>query len=124
MKKTKFNLERALKGEKVVTRAGDEVVHLMHIKVKGYYGSPLLVFVKRKSNNVDSNWYTIDGYFHSSASESNFDLFMLEESKGRFANVYRGTEDNIYVDNELFETYYKAKKSIKNKKQYIKTISL
>jgi hypothetical protein len=124
MNKTKFNLEKALKGEKVVTRAGDEVVHLMHIQVKGYYDAPLLVFVKRKNNQVDRGWYTINGHFHSSASESVFDLFMLEESKGKFANVYEGTEGNIYVDNDLYDTYYRAKKSIKNKKQYIKTISL
>jgi hypothetical protein len=73
----------------------------------------LLAFIKRKNNEVDKGWYTIDGHFYSTGTESTFDLFMLEESKGKFANVYEGTEGNIYVDNDLYETYYRAKKSIK-----------
>jgi hypothetical protein len=124
MKKTKFNLERALKGEKVVTRAGHEVVHLINIKVKGYDDLPVFALIKGKDNEIYKGFYTIDGYFHSSKHESSYDLFMLTETKLRFANVYELMDGHIVVDKELYETYYKAKKSIKNKNQYIKTISL
>ena len=45
-------------------------------------------------------------------------------SKEQIRISYEFYQFYYYVDNNLYDTYYRAKKSIKNKKQYIKTISL
>lgn len=67
-----FNLEAALRGEKVVTRDGREVTQL--VKFDGEYDHPLAAMVE---GSIES--YTLGGKYFSDGGEANFDLFMYEE---------------------------------------------
>ena len=67
-----FNLEAALRGEKVVTRDGREVTQL--VKFDGEYDHPLAAMVE---GSIES--YTLGGKYFSDGGEANFDLFMHEE---------------------------------------------
>jgi hypothetical protein len=68
--KCKFNLEKALAGEPVVTRSGDtvEIIRLLDTTKLRY---PLMISVL---NNYD--YFTIEGYCWEGSRKSDLDLFM------------------------------------------------
>jgi len=124
----KFNLEQALNGEKVITRNGREVIYLHLAKnITELYKFPLLVVIKGdqySDKGLIEFWVDKDGQYNSHKVKSNLDLFMYEETIIRYANVYRNKEGNFMVDDTMYESLLEAKKSIKNKEEFIKTIKI
>lgn len=86
-----FNLEKALAGEKVVTRDGRNVVEI--VKLSKAVGSQSVIAVKE-----DGNWasYSSDGYLWSEGSLSDNDLFMAPTKKQGWVNIYKQV-GNTYV---------------------------
>lgn len=74
-----FNLEKALAGEPVVTRDGQEVTQLTFFDCKDCY--PILAVINR---NIQK--FTVDGLYRVSELPNRFDLFM--KSKTRTINGY------------------------------------
>ena len=70
-----FNLEAALRGEKVVTRDGREVTQLVKFnRVK----PPVALWGVVDGANIPLSWY-VDGVQHALSNPSPLDLFMYEE---------------------------------------------
>jgi len=88
-----FNLEAALRGEKVVTRDGREVTQLTHFKVLGKY--PLYAVIENDNFLVTS---TISGQWsHGSREENPNDLFMATKMKKVECRLYKSLYGDIYV---------------------------
>lgn len=87
-----FNLERALAGDKVVTRSGIEVVELYYINTM----SKVVAVV-----NGSLEMYLEDGSYIK-GQETRFDLFMSPKKIviERWANVYRNGSEIIYNTKE------------------------
>jgi hypothetical protein len=98
-----FNLQEALAGKPVITRAGKTVTKLVAFDIPdGKY--PLVASIYgRDSVEV----YTLSGEFFTTYGKnraSDYDLFMASTKKTGWMNVYREdlgfhTDDNIFVCN-------------------------
>ena len=78
----KFDLQKALSGERVITRNGKEVtgLHLFDVK-KGYCLYGML-------DGAIHKWMS-DGKYYESMGECDFDLCMPSEKKTMWVNVYK-----------------------------------
>lgn len=111
----KFDLERALAGEPVITRDGREVTEIHLFKtVKTDY--PLIVVV-----GGDNHEYTEEGKFNINVS-SNDDLFMKPKVIEGWFNVYL-VGVKIWTSS-AYESEERAKQNIGNFDTYIKTIKI
>jgi hypothetical protein len=110
----KFNLERALAGEPVITRDGSEVTRLFLIDVDSKYK---LVGVVKKSL---LRW-TDKGYFLDITNKSENDLFMKPKENAIWVNVYK----NEY--GKLFSRDYSSEEEAKESADnigYLRTIKI
>jgi hypothetical protein len=117
----KFNLERALAGEPVITRDGKEVTQLVYFKdvinkdcVYGVLGNQI------------TTW-CIDGkFFHDDPNEFKADLFMKPKENAIWVNVY-SKNSRIWTTEGTdggFKTEQEAKKDAQGDMYYIKTIRI
>lgn len=112
----KFNLERALAGEPVVTRDGREVTEIHLFKtIKTNY--PLIVVV-----GGDNQEYTEEGKFNINVY-SNDDLFMKPKVVEGWFNVYVNN-NGIVVTGVPYPSEEVAKVNIAEPSSYIKTIKI
>lgn len=118
----KFNLERALAGEPIVTRDGREVTEIHFIKTdEGDY--PLIAVI-----DASKETYTKDGFFASRREESELDLFMKPKVIECWFNVYE-IDGELYVggkNQRYWESESEAKEQIHcvSNAKYIKTIKI
>lgn len=78
----KFNLERALAGDAVVTRKGLKVVHIAHFpEMEGRN----VIWVCAGDDSV--NYININGRLHTNENDSSYDLFMESVKKKLFIKV-------------------------------------
>ncbi|NRA76734.1 MAG: hypothetical protein HRU18_00880 [Pseudoalteromonas sp.] len=78
-----FDLEKALAGEKVVTRDGQPITQL--VKFKTYSGS-VLYGLNCDMDKIES--WLIDGRYHDVKGECGADLFMAPKKLSGFLNVW------------------------------------
>jgi len=77
-----FDLQRAIAGEKLVTREGKEVTEFHHFKtVSGSYPCTAVV-------NGERSAYTLAGHFNRSQHPHCDDLFMAAKKRTVFVNIY------------------------------------
>ncbi len=119
----KFNLERALAGERVITRAGKEVVHLSYIDIEDYQ-DPKIFAVVKYGDKYEKIFCHDDGYYYSNQAGSYNDLQMFPKGETIYANLYKNLEGVIYVEGDYFDTYDEAVNSIDKRRVYLKTISI
>lgn len=99
-----FNLEKALAGEKVVTRDGRNVVEI--VKLSKAVGSQSVIAVKE-----DGNWasYSSDGYSWAEGSLLDNDLFMAPTKKQGWMNIYSSHTCNVMAGGgNIYKTYQEA----------------
>jgi len=89
----KFNLERALAGEPVVTRTGKKVTELHLFKNEDLI-QPLYGIIEGDEDVL--NWTTYGIY--NPTKESSWDLFMEGKKKSRWVNVYEYGDTLILGD--------------------------
>ena len=96
-----FNLERALAGDPVVTRSGEEVesFHLVDANIN----YPLVVYIK---GYMEIEEFTKKGSFYSYEKDSDKDLFMAQVKKEGWVNLYYDT--SIYGTNCIYKTKQEA----------------
>ena len=80
----KFDLEKALAGDKVVTRDGQPITQL--VKFKTYSGS-VLYGLNCDMDKIES--WLIDGRYHDVKGECAADLFTAPKKLSGFVNIYR-----------------------------------
>ena len=91
----KFNLERALAGEKVITRDGREVSEFTNVR-KVKKDSRCIVGVV---GGVMQVWFR-NGMLNSCESKCKFDLFMAPKKLSGFVNVYVSGELSSMFETE------------------------
>jgi hypothetical protein len=114
----KFNLERALAGEPVITRNGKEVTQLVYFKdvihkdcVYGVIGNQI------------KNW-CIDGkYFHDDPNEFGADLFMKPKENAIWVNVYKREDGSLFLGHE-FNTEKEAIDDAKGERGFVKILRI
>jgi hypothetical protein len=114
----KFNLERALAGEPVITRNGREVTQLVYFHdvihkdcVYGVIGNQI------------KNW-CIDGkFFHDDPNEFKADLFMKPKENAIWVNVYKREDGSLLVSSFTFESEAEAKE-LGMANNYLKTVKI
>jgi len=89
----KFNLERALAGEPVITRNGKKVTELHLFKNEALI-QPLYGTIE---GDEDVLQWTTFGIFNP-GKETSWDLFMAGEKKSRWVNVYEYEDTLILAD--------------------------
>lgn len=113
----KFNLERALAGEPVITRDGKEVTEIHHFKT---YSAEHSVYAVVEGILKS---FTIEGEYNSySPSESTNDLFMKPKVIEGWVNVYQ--KRDVLLVGESWTTKENAEKNIGKNNNYIKTIKI
>jgi hypothetical protein len=95
---SKFNLEKALAGEKVVTRDGREVTQLVMFKAD----SKCVLYGLDVDNDTIESWFT-SGTYHDGLI-SGADLLMAPKKLSGFVNVYTDGDTTIHKKyNEAIE---------------------
>jgi len=117
-----FNLEEALAGKPVVMRNGDKIkaVYL----IKEFVKQPLLVIPDYEDEGDPSQFMGEDGSFNLSGKESEWDLFMYEEPKTYYTNIYYSSTGKPYTGAQLFVSQEEAEEGIIKNSDYFKTIEI
>jgi hypothetical protein len=90
----RFDLERALAGDTVITRDGIEVTQLVEFT---FNNETTLYGVHEESGSLE-NW-CINGSYNDPNYESIADLFMAPKKLSGFVNIYDDKEASIHVHN-------------------------
>ena len=126
MKRTykKFNLGEALNGAKLETREGLKVKSI-HLIENTNNPNPLVV-VLENTDGDDIISCTINGRFWNDNCDSSLDLFIVEEVKIHYVNVYKQVDGRLYLSAIAYETRHAAVNCISEPKgsTYIKTIEV
>ena len=115
-----FDLEKALNGEKVVTRDGRQVTQLTHFELlNNTY--PLYGVI---GGGLDG--WTIDGRYSKYDTENKADLFLESKVQSIWVNIYRKDGDEgIFIGNRRYTSQEDAIEYIhQNDTDYIKTIEI
>lgn len=115
MKMRKFDLKRALNGDRVITRCGREVTGLHLFDKKITY--PLAGVVAGKSY-VDC--FTLEGCYDEDNNNHHNDLFMSRVKKEAWINIYR----NALVTNFMHESREKAINESSRDNEIVDTIKI
>lgn len=81
----KFDLERALAGDKIITRNGSPVSQL--VRFKTYSGA--ILYGLDCDNDIVESWIC-DGRYHDTDKPCGADLFMAPKKLRGFVNLYSG----------------------------------
>lgn len=111
-----FNLEAALKGEKVVTRDGREVTQLVKFDAMEIY--PLKGVMNRQVHA-----WTEKGEFNNEVREHNYDLFMAPKEVTLWVNVYK-QKSGKYWFGDPFLSEEETRNVFKDMTEYICTKSI
>lgn len=98
-----FNLEKALAGDKVVTRGGQEVVKIVHFKDAN--------IDERVIFQVEDVVYLCseDGKYYTTGSGSQLDLIMATTKKQGWMNIYKtSTNSPVAYTSGVYETKQQA----------------
>ena len=117
-----FNLQEALAGKPVVMRNGDRVKAIYYIKE--FIKRPVLAIPDYEDEGTDSQFVSENGSFNNDGKEYDWDLFMYEEPRIYYANVYMTYNGAMFMGSTLFDSKEDAE-SLPNKTGgYIKTIEV
>lgn len=113
----KFNLERALAGEPVITRDGRKVteIHFFETCTKGY---AVIAIIEGEKFGFTNN-----GYYLNNSAEHILDLFIKPKVIEGWCNVYINDNGTVGVG-ASYPSEEEAKKQIRGCNSYIKTIKV
>ena len=114
----KFNLERALAGEPVITRDGREVTQLVK------FDAPGANYALRGVSDGEIRSWTTDGRFSTFSENSPKDLFMKPKENAIWVNVYKEIDGSLYVGRDSFYSEVDAKSEGGALYNYVKTIKI
>lgn len=112
-----FNLEKALSGTPIVKRNGKKIIE--HHYFKSLNGNQKFICI---DEDGDSAYFTDKGTYLDDADESEFDLFLLPETKKIWANVYKNL-DGYFIGTQ-FESEHEAKSFIDGYDGYHATVCI
>jgi hypothetical protein len=115
----KFDLERALAGEPVITRKGKKVTEL-HLFKGGKLIQPLFGTIEGEEGYF---CFEKDGMYNYSSTETSFDLFMAPEKKSIWVNLYEYDNGQLWVGC-YYNSLEEASKPGTHMGRYIKTIEI
>ncbi len=113
----KFDLEKALAGEAVVTREGKKVLEL-HL-FKSNVTHPLVAIIENK--NIQCA-YKINGKYDPDSDRSE-DLLMAPVTEKYWFNVYKDRQNRIEFNHSYaYDNEKEARENIYSEEMYIRTI--
>jgi hypothetical protein len=115
-----FNLEEALAGKPVVMRNGDRVKAVYFIKE---LENQKVLAVIDFDGDQGYDFYSENGKFLIGENESEYDLFMYEEPKTYYTNIYLADNSKLYAGTFLFSSRREAEDAGKNN-NYYKTVEI
>ena len=118
MKLEKFNLERALAGEPVITRDGKEVTQLVK------FDAPEANYALRGVIDGEIKSWTTDGRFATFSENSPKDLFMKPKENAIWVNVYKRRDGTLSVGIGSFCSEPDAKSEGVGLYNYLKTVKI
>jgi hypothetical protein len=92
-----FNLEAAQRGDKLVTRAGEEAEFIAYVPKAGEHYQ-VLALVGLMPKTYDTNGCFLRG------SESTYDLFMAPKKRTIWLNIYPSSNAYCYRSEEMAES--------------------
>lgn len=120
-----FDLEKAIKGEKVITRSGKPVRIICWDYQKELYPIVALVAIGEKTEELIT--YTIKGEQYAKeelvAGKSSLDLFMAPIKKEGWINVYKAG-DGSYIGGTVKDSKEEALNASKNAEKFYEPIYL
>ena len=114
-----FNLQEAIEGKPIVTRDGRKVLECHYFKTLEHK-YPFRVIIEGKS---DVYMFTKEGVYDTNLTSHKLDLFMYEEPKNYYANVYKSHSNGICIG-AIVDNIEEAKNIAINRNAYIKTIEI
>jgi hypothetical protein len=111
MELEKFDLERALAGEPVITRDGSQVTQLVK------FDAPESTYTLRGVLDGDIKSWGIDGKYYAGNEDRPADLFMKPKENTIWVNVYRLSDGTLTLGNS-----YNTEKEAKKIKKKIKAM--
>ncbi len=87
-----FNLERALAGDRVITRNGKKVIEIYKLETELDF--PLVVVIEGERLAVG---YRIEGNYYLEKTECDQDLIMAPLKKKYHVRIFRNTHGKIYA---------------------------
>lgn len=116
-----FNLQEALEGKPIVTRDGRKVLDFHYFKDINSDENYCICAVIENEASIYT--FAIDGRFMFIRGQNPQDLFMYEEPKTYYANVYRYSDDVVQISNGILSKEQMVKMGESNK-NYLKTIEI
>ena len=116
-----FNLEEAIQGKPLVTRDGRKILDFHYFEPISKSNRYPIQAITDGCNVLKG--FTLDGKYKYNTEESNNDLFMYEEPKTYYVNVYRYSDEMILTSNGILSKEATIKNG-GNNKNYIKTIEI
>jgi len=116
-----FNLEEAIQGKPLVTRDGRKILDFHYFKsISKSSRYPVKAILDGTSVLLE---FTLDGKYVHTSEENPNDLFMYEEPKTYYVNIYREKDRRPYMGT-CYESFEDVKKMAEEpiNKNYIKTI--
>jgi hypothetical protein len=117
MELEKFDLERALSGDPVITKEGKEVTQLTCFKDVLHRDCVYGVV----SNQVQC--WEIDGSYFLNESDSKHNLFMKPKENTIWVNVYKNISGKLYTNGQ-FDSEQQAKLHSGDWNNYVKSVKI
>lgn len=115
-----FDLERALAGDKVITRNGQEVTQL-HLFKDTNYNAPLIGIINKNIFHWTDKGYFVPDY---DRWDHSMDLFMVPTKKTLWFNVYQYFNKNYGTGCATYISKEDAESNVGTTDRYIGTFSI
>lgn len=115
-----FNLQEALEGKPIVTRDGRKIIECHYFKYINKSLFPIYAIFEGESS---TRTFTINGECNY-GSESSHDLFMYEEPRTYFVNVYKDLDGVPYTCHKMHDFLFDALTNKDKDVSYVKTIEI
>lgn len=114
-----FDLERALAGDPVITRGGEEVDEIFFSEKSGVH-HPVLAHIK---GHFGFKAFYKDGrHCGEQVREGKYDLFMAPKITRMWINIYRDCHGNYYSGHPINTTEEAEEIASRNKRKMVKTV--
>lgn len=101
-----FNLELAKQGHPVCTRDGRQArIVSFDIDNDNY---PIIALIKKEKGKEDVQSYTINGDYYRDETVSDFDLFMVNDKKTGWVNIYDEGGGHYSTGNVIYDYEHEA----------------
>lgn len=117
-----FNLELAKQGHPVCTRDGRQArIVSFDIDDDDY---PIIALIKKEKDKENVQSYTINGDYYRDETVSDFDLFMVNDKKTGWINIYVGPDGDFMPSSSIYDNEHEAEEGASGCPTKVDTIQI